>query len=486
MSAVRVRFAPSPTGKFHVGLARTALFNFLFARHEGGEFLLRIEDTDAGRSRIEFENEIMDVLTWLGIQWDETPLRQSDRLEIYKKEAFDLVETGKAYRCFCRHDISEKARKAIQEQGGQLGCSGACPGLDPSEISHRVSRGDPFVLRLLTPPGVTTFRDMVFGEITVDNSEMGDFVLLRSDGTPVYHLAVVIDDESMGVTHVIRGVDHLKNTAKHIQLYAALGGNAPVYAHLPMILGPDKQKLSKRHSLVPEGDRRRVLHLVEEYRDAGYLSDALVNFLALLGWSPGSGEELLSRNELVKEFMIERASKKDAIFDPEKLTWMNGYYIRSLSPERFSECCLPFLERADLISLANSAEVEYARCVLPLIQERAKTLADAAELTEYFFLKAPVMEEKAVRKHLTRPGAADKLRRLKSVWESLPAFTLEATEESLRGMAEEMGLSPGKLIHPTRVAMTGRMKGPGLFELAAALGRERVLERLEWATAIAQ
>lgn len=486
MSGVRVRFAPSPTGKFHVGLARTALFNFLFARHHGGSFLLRIEDTDKERSKVEYEYEIKETLEWLGMNWDEEPIHQSKRYQVYRESAEKLIRAGKAFRCFCTVGGNLDDRSEGQKQGMMSGCTADCKSLDSESVQARMESGESPVIRFCCPAGTTSFRDAVFGEIKVENEEIGDFIILRSDGSPVYHWAVVVDDSDMRITHVIRGVDHLKNTIKHILLYNALGISPPIHAHLPMILGPDKKKLSKRHSQLPAHDGKRILHLVEDYKEEGYLPEALVNFLALLGWSPGTDDEILSRGALIGDFDLDRVNKKDAIFDPEKLAWMNGSYIRTMSDEALVEACLPFLRRAGLIKSGDETGMSIARSVLPLVQERMKTLSESVDQTEYFFRTYPRIEEKAKRKHLTRKDAADKLRRLSAAWSNLDVFTLETTEGALRELAEQMQLSPGKLIHPARVALTGRMKGPGLFDIVVVLGKDIVIDRLAKAAEIAE
>lgn len=484
MNEVRVRFAPSPTGRLHVGVARTALYNFLFARHHHGAFLLRIEDTDRQRSTAAFEDDVIDSLNWLKLAWDEPLLRQSERLHAYRIVAERLQKSGRAYRCFCSHAELEEKRREAEKRGGSWVYDGTCRNLSEQDVGEKLARGEPHTLRLAIPDGPTSFSDLVFGEVTVENQEFGDFVILRADGSPVYHLAVVVDDLEMGISHVIRGVDHLGNTPKHIQLYTALGVAPPMYAHLPMVLGPDKQKLSKRHTTQP-GMKHFIAHLVGDFQERGYLPEAMVNFMALLGWSPGDDREIMGTEELIESFSLERVNRSNAVFDPEKLAWMNGHYIRNLPPARFEQLATPYLERNFVEHSMDLKDHTYVSDVLSLIQERIRVLSEVGEAAAPFFGDLSAIEEKAFRKHLTKSGASDILGRLKAVWQDLPCFTVDAVEESLRQLADELDVSAGKLIHPARVALTGRTQGPGLFELVVVLGKERVVGRLEKAKQLA-
>ena len=352
-------------------------------------------------------------------------------------------------------------------------------------MEAKIASGTAFVVRLAVPEGRTSFRDLVYGEVKVGNEEFGDFVILRANGTPIYHLAVVLDDAQMGITHVIRGVDHLGNTPKHIHLYRALGIELPVYAHLPMILGPDKRRLSKRHSLRQDG-KHFMAHDVQDYRKKGFLPDALINFIAFLGWSPGDDREIMGLEELCSEFALERVNKSNAIFDPEKLSWMNGNYIRNLSLDDFVEQAIPFLRESGLLDPEGSVDMVYVQRSLALVQDRMKALSDVAEATSYFFEKEPRIEDKAMNKHLTKPGTADILRRLRVVWQALPMLSEEDAEKSLRSLAEALDAKVAKLVHPARVSLTGRTYGPGLFELVEVLGKDRVLQRLERAALLAE
>ena len=451
---VRVRFAPSPTGYLHVGGARTALYNWLFARHEGGKFLLRIEDTDRERSTPEMVDYIVEGLRWLGLNWDEEPIFQSHRLDVYREHAEDLVARGLAYYAKTLEEevTGERTRREWVEAS-------------PEEIGKV-----PLAIRFRVPvEDETSYEDLIRGLITFRNSEIGDFTILRSDGTPTYQLACVIDDHFMGISHIIRGEDHIPNTPKQILLYRAFGWEPPLFAHLPMILGPDKKKLSKRHGATA----------VLEYRDMGILPEALFNFLALLGWSPGEDREIVPKDEMIRLFDIRRVGKRAAVFDMNKLLWMNSVYIRMKADEELLELVLPLFEEKGLVR--GEADREKLLRVIPLLKERVRVLPDFVELGFYFFTNRFEYEEKGVRKYLGDPDVPQRLRLLREKLSDVSEneFRREKIEEVLRALAEELGIKAALLIHPTRLVLTGRTQGPGLFELMEALGRNECLKRLD-------
>ncbi len=455
------RFAPSPTGYLHVGGARTAIFNWLYARSSGGRFLLRIEDTDRERSSEEMTREILDGLRWLGVDWDHEPVLQSSRLDRHKAEALRLLSEGKAYPCFCAQETLERKRAAAESAGGDTRYDRACLGLREEERAAMMSEGRPFVLRFRVPDGSTEFYDIVHEETAFSNSEIEDFVILRSDGSPVYMMAVVVDDHDMEVTHVVRGDDHLPNTPKQILLYRALGYDVPMFGHVPLILGADKKRLSKRHGATSVG----------EYRSRGILPAALFNFLALLGWSPGGDREVMSREEIVASFDPRRLLKKSSVFDEEKLQWMNGKHLRMLSDEDAISLIRAF--RPEKFAGVND---EYALSVLPLMRDRMELLTDFYDKGGYFFEDPAGYDEGACRKH----WKADIQRHMAELVEELRncAFDAQSLDETVRRRAADAGLGAGKLIHPLRLALTGGTQSPGLFEMMIVLGREACLRRI--------
>jgi glutamyl-tRNA synthetase len=495
MSDIRVRFAPSPTGYLHVGGARTALYNWLFARHHGGVFILRIEDTDVDRSKPELETAILEGMEWLGLTWDEGPrvggaygpYRQSERQGRYREVATQLAQCGAAYPCFCTAEELQARRARAEAEHRAWKYDGACRELSAEEIARRRAAHQPFALRYRVPPsGATSFDDQVFGHIEVSNCDIEDFVLARSDGNPTYHLGVVADDLDMRVTHVIRGADHLSNTPKQILTYRALDAPVPIFAHLPLILGPDKQRLSKRHGATAVG----------AYRDEGTLPEALLNFLALLGWTPPGGKEIVTLDEMVRAFELGSVSKSNAVFDLEKLAWMNTEYLRHLPPERL----LPLVEKelgAIVVSAAkleaagqkppsadqevqassSEARARFERSVL-LLQARARTIEDFARSGRAFFSDEFEYEPEARKKFWKDAALADYLDALAARLEAVEPFDLNATEKSLRSLAEEKDLKAGLLINASRVALTGQAVAPGLFEVMVTLGRARVVARL--------
>ena len=430
MSNVRVRFAPSPTGYLHIGGARTALFNWLFARHHKGIFLLRIEDTDQQRSTPEATQAILDSMQWLGLNWDEGPYFQSDRLSIYKKHAENLVLQNKAF-----YDTDAEGRKAI---------------------------------RFKMLDGVTEINDLIHGLISFDTALIEDFVILKADGFPTYNFACVIDDAEMGITHVIRGDDHISNTPKQIALYNAFGFKLPEFAHIPMILGEDGSRLSKRHGATS----------VTEYRDKGYLPQALVNFLALLGWSPGNDQEIIALAEMIEKFSLKRAVKTSAQFNNTKLDWMNGQYIKSIPVEQLSPCARGFFEKSGVDMAKISAE--WLNSLVRLYHERFKTFQDLVNQTGFFFTGAIEYDAAAVEKFLKKEGITNLLKEVFAAISQLESFDTKSLEDSLRALTTKLGVGFSKLAQPLRVSITGRSVSAGIFETMELLGREVSLQRLDY------
>lgn len=428
MSSVRVRFAPSPTGTLHVGGARTALFNWLFARHHQGKLILRIEDTDLTRSTKESVKEILDSLNWLGLDWDEGPFYQSERLELYRKNAEKLIREGKAYHS--------------------------------DEI-----KGEHKAILFKIPHEQVTFHDALRGKVSFDNSLQKDVVLMKSDGSASYQFACVVDDALMKITHVIRGDDHLSNTPKQVPIYQALGHSLPEFAHVPMILGPDGTRLSKRHGATA----------VDNYREKGIMPEALFNFLSLLGWSPGGDVEVISKEETIKKFEISRLNKKSAIFDAKKLEWMNSVYLKKLPEDVFIHNALSYIREHEKDLLPE----EICSGALRLLRERIPSYEVLLGEYRYFFLKSYPVDPDAVEKYLKTNEASSILSQIKQVLEDLPQFDEAEMEKKIRELAEKSQVKAGALIHPLRVAVTGRKVSPGIFETVAVLGRQISLERLD-------
>jgi len=455
---IRVRFAPSPTGYLHIGGARTALFNYLFAKNRKGSFLLRIEDTDTARSSREMTQQILRSLEWLGIAWDEDPVMQSANTDRHKQVCGGLYEKGCCYPCFCTKEELEQRRK----ESGSYRYDGTCRDLTAREQKQRMESGQPYILRFKVEPGETVFDDMVRGTVRVDNSEIDDFVILRSDSTPVYQIAVVVDDHDMGITHVVRGDDHISNTPKQILLYRAMGWDVPVFAHIPMILGPDKKRLSKRHGAAS----------VEEYKDMGIMPEALVNYLALLGWSAGDDRELFSMEELARVFSIERIVKNPAVFDETRLMWFNGNYMR----ETPDEALLPLVR--ETLTGPQDVSDKYMLGVIALMKPRAATYKDIAVSGACFFKDPESYEEKAVKKHWKKEGVSGRLEAIVSEAQNTDVWDEASIESMIRGLAEKEGVGAGKYIHPVRLALAGCGQSPGLFEMMELLGKETVLRRI--------
>jgi glutamyl-tRNA synthetase len=480
--SVRVRFAPSPTGYLHVGGARTALFNWLFARRHGGTFVLRIEDTDAERSSWDMVEGIVEGLRWLGMDWDEgpdvggphEPYYQSQRLDKYRAMGDRLVAEGRGYFCYCSTETLQAKRQAAEAAGGGWMYDRTCRGLSAEQIAQLEAAGAPRAVRFLVPEGATSFDDLVHGPIRFDNANVEDFVVLRSDRQPTYHLSVVADDIDMGITHVIRGDDHISNTPKQVLLYQAFDRPVPAFAHVPLILGTDKKRLSKRHGATS----------VTEYQRMGYLPQAMVNFLALLGWSPGDDRELLSRDELVAVFALEHISGGNAVFNAEKLDWMNQQYIMRLSTGELGDLLQPFVCTAGLWRDAYSSTArEWYLSLVGLFQPRLSRLTSFVDDARPYLADDVEFDQAAVAKHLSKPELAAPLDTLISACQQLPVFEKAALETALRAAAEQYGLKAGALIHAARVAVTGRGVSPGLFEVLELLGRDRAVARLTAAVA---
>lgn len=470
MKSVRVRIAPSPSGFLHVGTARTAVYNYLFSRHHGGAFILRVEDTDVARSSPEMVAGILEGLQWLGLTWDEGPVFQSRRFDLYRQYAEKLFATGQAYFCFCTPEELEQKRSAAIAQKIAWKYDRTCRQLSDAERQKKLAAGVPKAMRLFVPEGETVFRDSVYGELRRHNADTEDFVCLRSNGRPTYNFACVADDADMQISHVIRGNDHISNTFKQILLYRALGLEPPEFAHLPLILGPDRAKVSKRHGA----------ESVTEFRDRGFLPETVLNFLALLGWSPGDEREILSRKELIDLFSLERVTQANPIFDMQKLEWMSGEYLRALPDEQLLDCVLPHLQAAGLVTQeAAQKKREWLVRLIPLLKERARTLVDFASVGRYFFTDQFDYDPQGVAKQFADPQAAERLAELAKRFRDLSLFNKETADEALRSYALALGVKPALLIHPTRLALTGVTMGPGLFDIVATLGQAEVVKRLE-------
>ena len=494
IAAVRVRYAPSPTGSPHIGNIRTALFNWLLARHTGGTFIVRIEDTDQNRLVPGAVEAILESLRWLGLDWDEGPERggpsgpyyQSERLPLYRQYAEQLVAQGHAYHCYCTPAELDATRQAHIDRKEQYRHNCGCPTLSPDDRSAREAAGAPSVIRFSIPKtGQTTFTDLFRGDISFDNITIDDYVLLKSDGWPTYQLANVVDDHLMGITHVLRGDEWISSTPKHVLEYVAFGWEPPKFGHFALILGKDRAKLSKRHGATD----------VLSYRSAGYLPEAIVNFLSLLGWSPPAAQatenaenaEVLHRAELIAAFDLDRVGVTASVFDSDKLDWMNGYYIRQLPPERVAKAVTPFLREAGLVP-AGELPVEVRSkiaALVPLIRERLKRLTDAPALVDFIFAERLSYDSALlVQKGMDRESTARALAAARQRIAGLPSFDETSLEVGLRPLADELSLKAGQLFGAIRVATSGRNVAPPLFQTLVVLGREVTDARLAQAIAI--
>ena len=472
---VRVRIAPSPTGYFHVGSARTALFNWLFARGHGGKFIVRVEDTDRTRYNPDAVADAMDSLRWLGLDWDEgpgvggdySPYYQSERLDLYHEYADRLVTEGQAYRCYCSPERLAALREEQREKKAVVGYDRRCRYLTAAQRAAHEAEGIEPVIRLKAPlEGQTTFHDVLYGTITVENDTLDDLVLLKSDGFPTYHLANVVDDHLMEISHIMRGDEWLPSVPKHVLLYDAFGWEIPIYAHLPLILAPTgKGKLSKRHGGVE----------IRDFRRQGYLPEAMINYLARVGWSYDDKTEIFDRDELIRYFDLSGINNSPARFSYDRLEWMNAYYLRHLEADELAQRLVPFLSQAGFRVTADDL-----RPMVPLIQERIKTLAEAADWLDFFFQEDIQYDPGLlVAKKMDAAASLDALTQAREVLASLSRFEVEAIESSLRAAADRLGLKVGQLLGSLRVAVTGKTVAPPLFETLAILGREQTLDRID-------
>ncbi len=481
---IRVRFAPSPTGYLHVGGARTALYNWLFARSRSGSFILRIEDTDTSRSTDEAIVQIISSMEWLGLGWDEGPgrpgaygpYRQMERAALYRQASGQLLSEGKAYRCYCTEEELDEDRKRARAAGRPIVYCGRCRELSAAGEQAFIAEGREAVIRLRMPEtGRTVVRDLIHGDVEFENAQLGDFILVRSNGVPTYNFAVAVDDAAMEITHVVRGDDHLANTPRQLILLAAMGKQAPAYAHLPLILGHDRSPLSKRHGSVS----------VEEFRARGYVREALINYLALLGWSYDAETTLFSVDELVEKFSLERVGSTAAVFDTEKLLWMNGHYIRVLSAGELEARIEEYIKGTSLEGLPGKDGKPGLAELVPLVQEKMKTLADFLDLTDFFFLPLE-FEPEIIEKLRGSVQPAAVLEKAIQVLYELPDFDTGTIEASLRRAAADMDIKVGKFLQPLRIAVSAKMVTPGMFETLAVLGREESLARLKAALVLIQ
>jgi glutamyl-tRNA synthetase len=476
---VRVRFAPSPTGKVHAGNIHTAIFDYLLARHTGGTFILRIEDTDVERREEGAVEHMMEALKWLGLDWDEgpgvggpyAPYYQSQRLNFYKEAAEKLVAQGNAYYCYCSPQRLEARRReqAARKQGS--GYDRHCRELTARQRAEYEARGIVPVVRFKVPlEGQTKFHDVIYGDIVFENGTIDDFVMLKSDGYPTYHLANVVDDHAMKITHVIRGEEWISSTPRHLLMYRAFAYTPPQYIHMPMIVGVDRAKLSKRRGAIP----------ILEYRDMGYLPEALFNFLVLIGWSLDDKTEIMSRQEMIENYSLERMGRTAAAFNQEKLDWMNGVYIRGLTVEDLTDRVLPFLEKDLPPEVERPLDINYVRQIVPLIQPRINTLRDAATYAGFFFVdKMEYDVSLLIGKQTTAEAALAALKSAAEKLSSLGSFEYRRLEDTLRCLADDSGIKAGQLFGLLRTATTGRTAAPPLFETMAALGKERCLRRMK-------
>lgn len=459
---VRVRFAPSPTGHLHIGGARTALFNWLFARHEGGTFILRIEDTDRSRSTDEYIEAIIEGMKWLNLDWDEGPYRQTDRFDVYRSYIERLVQEGKAYNCYCSPEELEQRRQEALAQGKTPKYDGRC-----RNLKEPVPGREPAVRFKMPLEGQTVVDDMIKGSVVFENNQLDDLIIMRSDGAPTYNFVVVVDDVDMKITHVIRGDDHLNNTPKQIHIYKALGYEIPEFAHLPMILGSDKARLSKRHGATA----------VMAYRDMGYLPDALVNYLVRLGWSYGD-QEVFTREELIKYFSFESVGKSSAVFNPEKLLWLNSQYMINSDPGKLAELVMPFLMNEKIIGADRTLDKQWLSKAITTLKERARTLVELASRLRYYIVEYVNYDEKAKTKFLN-DKSLPYLAELRENLAPLTDFSASELEKVFKAIVDRHGIKLGNLAQPVRVAITGGTESPGIFEVLEIVGKEKTLRRLE-------
>ncbi len=477
---IRVRFAPSPTGYLHIGGARTALFNWLYARHYKGTFVLRIEDTDQVRSTEEAVNVILEGMKWLGLDWDEGPGKkgeygpyyQMQRLHFYREYTEKLLKNNKAYRCYCtKEELAESREKQVRE-GKNPKYDRHCLDLSEGERKKYEAEGRKPVIRLKIPVKKIVFDDLLRGEVAFDGELLSDFVIMKSDGIPTYNYAVVIDDALMKITNVMRGDDHISNTPKQILIYKALGFTIPKFAHIPMIMGQDHTRLSKRHGATS----------VLEYKKMGYIPEALVNYIAHLGWSSGDEREIFSKDELIKEFSLDKISKHAAVFSMDKLDWFNGEYLKNVSIDSLTKMLLPFLKEANYIKKEEGLSLvknEYIKEVIKLMLGRFRNFSQFIDYADYFFVDKINIEPQAFQSVLNKEGVSGILQTLKENLSALECWDEESIENAVREVASSLQIKGGQTIHPTRVALSGKKVGPGLFELMVVLGRDKTVKRLK-------
>lgn len=480
---LKVRFAPSPTGPFHIGGARSALFNWLVARHADGTFLVRIEDTDLKRSTKESEENIKDSLKWLGMNWDEGidvggphgPYRQTERLNLYKKEVQRLLDEGKAYYCYCSAEELEKSRKAQLDAGKTPIYDEHCRHLTEEEKARYEAEGRKPVVRLkVRKDGVFAFDDMVRGHVEFQAAGVGDFIIMKSDGIPVYNFAVVIDDAFMEVTHVIRAEEHLSNTPRQLAIYEALGYKPPKFGHISLILGEDHKKMSKRHGATS----------VTEYRNMGYLPEAVVNYLALLGWTPKGEQEIFTEEELIKQFSMKRVSSNDAVFDINKLNWINFQYMKKLDADQLYDLIVPFLVKAGYVDAAVSEEKkDWLEKVIWFMKDHIYFAGQAAEELKFFFEDMPKITDEDVLAIMKAETSGQLLRAFIENLKALPSFDQDAIKKCFNACMKAQGIKGKAAYEPTRIALTGVTQGPGMFEMMELFGREKTMDRLEAALA---
>jgi glutamyl-tRNA synthetase len=470
MTEIRVRIAPSPSGYLHIGTARAALFNWLFARKNGGKFLLRIEDTDSERSYKEMVDIIFSSLKWLGLDWDEPPLYQSQRIDLYKQYVNKLLDEGKAYRCWCTPDRLKALQETARVNKSDYRYDRHCLNLPEDEKQRLIESGAPAAIRLHIPPGSTSFHDHILGQLTKDHKEIEDFIIARSDGRAIYNMAVVVDDHEMRISHVIRGNDHVPNTYKQILIYRGLEVEPPEFAHLPLILDKDRSKMSKREGAVA----------VTDYEKLGYLKEAVINFIALLGWSPGEDREIMTRNEMIELFSIDKINPTNAIFDMTKLRWMNGEYIRKADNNQLVDLIRPFLvEKGLTTNLWINSRWTWMLEFVRLMKERCHLLTEFGEQGYYFFTDSFDYDPKGVEKQFKNPDVVDRLEKWIACLESMAEFKAAGLEAGLRQLAEGMAIKPAELIHPIRLALSGVTGGPPLFEMMELMGNEECVNRIK-------
>lgn len=478
-STVRVRFAPSPTGPLHIGGARSALFNWLLARKYGGRMIVRIEDTDLERSSLESEENILDALNWLGIDWDEGikkggdhgPYRQTERLSIYTEAAQRLLDNGQAYHCYCTEEELEAEREICMAKGEMPRYLGKCRDLTPEDRARLEAEGRKKVVRFRVPDNENiVIDDLVRGTVVFESNGIGDFVIVKSDGIPTYNFAVVMDDALMKITHVVRGEEHLSNTPRQLLLYEALNIAPPAFAHVSLILGKDRSKMSKRHGATS----------IEAYKTKGYLPEALVNFLVLLGWSPVGEEEIFALDELVQQFSLDRVAKNPAVFDVDKLNWINGHYIRKCPVERLTDIAIPFLQEAGYVKEEITPETyEWLKMIVLSVQDRLACMAEIAGQVKIYFDDMVKMEDEEAEAVLKDEDMPTVMAAFKQKVVEMENFTPENTKALLKSLTKELKLGGKKVYMPIRVALTGQTHGPELFYIIPVLGRDRILARLD-------